>query len=56
MLGGAIVREGSPIPAIVGGLLDENWDNFDFMGITEDGLMFFTGDTDADTSMDEFVA
>ena len=44
MLGGALVREGSPIPAIVGGLLDENWDNFDFMGITEDGLMFFTGE------------
>jgi hypothetical protein len=55
LVGGMIVREASPVPASAGGLLDENWDNFDFMGVNEAGVMFFTGDTDADTSMDEFV-
>jgi hypothetical protein len=54
-LGGSIVREANPIPASIGGLPGENWDNFDNMGITEAGFTFFTGDTDASTSMDEFV-
>jgi len=54
-LGGSIVREASPVPASVGGLPGENWDNFDNMGITEAGVAFFTGDTDASSSQDEFV-
>jgi len=53
--GGSVVREGEPIPTSVGGMLGENWDNFDFMGITEAGDVFFTGDSDADSAVDEFV-
>ena len=55
MAGGSIVREASPVPPGIGGLVGENWDNFDFMGITEAGSYLVTGDTDADTAMDEFV-
>jgi hypothetical protein len=55
MAGGGIVREGSPIPAAVGGLPGENWDNFDYVGVTEDLDYLFTGDTDGDTATDEFV-
>lgn len=54
-LGGALVREGSPLPASVGGLPDENWDNFDFHQINEAGTWMITGDSDTATSMDEFV-
>lgn len=43
------------MPAGIGGLAGENWGNFDFMGITESGSFMFTGDTDADSAMDEFV-
>jgi hypothetical protein len=39
----------------VGGLPGENWDNFDFMGITESGKYLITGDTDGDTGLDEFI-
>jgi hypothetical protein len=53
--GGSVVREASPVPVGIGGLAGENWDNFDFMGITEAGSYLVTGDTDADTSMDEFL-
>jgi len=55
MAGGSIVREASPVPVGIGGLAGENWGNFDFMGITESGSYLVTGDTDADTSMDEFL-
>jgi hypothetical protein len=55
MRAGMVVREGSPVPAAIGGLADENWDNFDYFGITEAGLMLFTGDTNAPSAMDEFV-
>ena len=55
MAGGSIVREASPIPAGIGGLAGESWDNFDFMGITESGGFMVTGDTDADTALDEFL-
>lgn len=55
MAGGSIVREGSPVPAAVGGLAGEDWDNFDSMGIAEDGTWFVTGDTTASTGVDEFV-
>jgi len=55
MLGGSLVQEGTAIPVAVGGNGAENWDNFDFAGITEDGQYFFTGDTDGDTTTDEFI-
>lgn len=55
MFGGSVTREASPVPAGIGGLPGENWDNFDFVGITEAGVTFVTGDTDAATSSDEFV-
>ena len=55
MRGGGVLREAMPVPLAVGGLAGENWDNFDFMGITESGMILVTGDTDAATTMDEFV-
>jgi hypothetical protein len=55
MAGGGLLRENSPVPAGVGGLVDELWDNFDFFGINEAGDFLVTGDTNADSSMDEFV-
>ncbi len=56
MAGGSIIREGSPVPISVGGLVGENYDNFDFLGITESGNYLITGDTDfATTTRDEFV-
>ena len=55
LIDGQLVVEASPVPAAAGGVNGENWDNFDFMGITESGKYFFTGDTDADTSADEFI-
>lgn len=53
--GGGIIREQSPIPAEVGGLPGELYQNFDFVGVTEAGNYFITGNTDADNSEDEFV-
>jgi hypothetical protein len=53
--GGGFVREGLPIPAAVGGIAGENWANFDFMGVTELGRVFFTGDSSAATTVDESV-
>jgi hypothetical protein len=55
MFGGSLTREASPIPAAIGGLPGENWDNFDYVAITETGETFVTGDSDAATSSDEFV-
>ena len=55
MLGGAIVQESFPIPASVGGFAGENWDNFDYMSITEAGNFAFSGDTDGDIATDEFI-
>jgi hypothetical protein len=52
---GAVTREASPVPAAAGGLPGENWDNFDFFGITPTGGYLVTGDTDAATTVDEFV-
>ncbi len=54
-LDGGLVREASTVPASVGGLVGESWDNFDYMGVNEFGDFLFTGDTDAATSEDEFV-
>ncbi len=55
MVDGMAVTEGSPLPESAGGLPGENWDNFDFCGVTEDGQWLLTGDTDGDSAMDEFV-
>lgn len=54
-INGGVVREASPNMAN-GALPGENWDNFDFMGVSNAGDTWFTGDTDAATSEDEFVA
>ena len=55
-LGSDLVGEGELIPAASGGNGVDAWDNFDFLGITEGGTVLFTGDTDGDTSSDEFIA
>lgn len=55
LLGGTLVREGNAVPASVGGLVGEAWDNFDLAGVTEAGAWFFTGDTDASTDVDEII-
>lgn len=34
----------------------DNWDNFDYYGINNSGDYLFTGDTDGDTTTDEFIA
>jgi hypothetical protein len=34
----------------------DNWDNFDSVSINDDGDYLFSGDTDSDTSADEFIA
>lgn len=54
MLGGVLVLEGNPVPAAIGGLAGEEWDNFDSTGVTDSGSWFFTGDT-AGPSNDEIV-
>ena len=52
--GGVLVREGNIIPAAIGG--DENeYQNFDFLGINENQDFLLTGDSDGDFSSDEFV-
>ncbi len=55
LLGGTLVQELNMVPASVGGIASENWDNFDFCGITEAGDYMFTGDTDGTTTLDEFI-
>ena len=53
--GAGILGEGQPVPVAAGGIGGENWDNFDFMGVNENGDYMVTGDTDY-TGFDEFVA
>lgn len=55
MAGGGFLRENSPVPAAVGGLPGELWDNFDFFGVNEAGDYLVTGDTNAASALDEFV-
>lgn len=55
MAGGLPLSENGAVPASIGGLPGELWDNWDYMGVSEDGDWLITGDTNADTSMDEFV-
>ncbi|MCP3919283.1 MAG: hypothetical protein GY711_27405 [bacterium] len=55
LIGGSLVQEGTLLPVSAGGDGVENWDNFDFLGITELGSYFFSGDTDAATDRDEIL-
>jgi hypothetical protein len=55
MVGGSLVREGSPVPAAIGGLAGENWSSFEFCDATECGEWYFTGDTSAAVGEDEFI-
>jgi len=55
MLGGGLAQENQPVPAAIGGLPGELWDNFDYLGITESGQYLMTGDTSADSTMDEYI-
>ena len=55
MVGGALVREGTPVPPAAGGIGGENWDNFDEVDVTESGHVMFVGDTDGDTLTDEIL-
>jgi hypothetical protein len=55
VLGDTLLRELSPVPASVGGIGGEKWDNFDFVGVTESDESFITGDTDGATATDEFI-
>jgi hypothetical protein len=55
VIGGSLVREQTPVPAIAGGLPGENWDNFDHCGVNEAGDVYFTGDTEPSTTNDEII-
>jgi hypothetical protein len=55
LIDGSLVREQSPVPASAGGVGGERWFAFDFMGATEGGQWFFTGDTDAPIAIDEII-
>ena len=50
LVGGALVREGDPVPASIGGLPGEVWDGFPVMACAEDGSYAFfnlaVGNTD----------
>jgi hypothetical protein len=49
--GSLVAREGEPNGSGV-----DNWDNFDFVSINNDGDSLFSGDTDGDVNSDEFIA
>lgn len=53
---GTNLREGNAVPASTPGMVaGESWDNFDDYRTNEAGDYYVTGDTDASTSVDEFV-
>src|SRR5262245_51952531 len=54
-LGGSLVREGTVVPASVGGNGTETWQNFGQYGINDAGTVLITGDTNAGTTVDNFV-
>ncbi|QDU68312.1 hypothetical protein [Engelhardtia mirabilis] len=54
-IGGTLVRELTLMPAALQVDPAEAWDNFDFMGLTDDGSYMFTGDTDGPIATDEIV-
>lgn len=45
-----VAQEGSPT-----GSGSDNWDTFDYVNINNDGNYLFSGDTDGDTTTDEFI-
>ena len=53
--GGSVVREGTAVPASIGGLAGESWETFDFLGVNESGGTLVTGDTNAAAASDEFI-
>lgn len=53
--GGSPVIEGGVVPIAVGGDGVEKWGLFDFFACTDSGSYLITGDTDAATTIDEFV-
>lgn len=55
MAGGSLLREQTVVPIAAGGNGVERWFAFDFMGATESGQWFVSGDTDAPVAIDEFV-
>lgn len=56
LIGGQLVREGSPLPAALQVDPAENWDNFDYFALLDDGTHFFSGDTDLDDlGLDEII-
>ena len=54
MLAGSLVREDQLVPPALGGQA-ENWQRFDYCGITDTGEYMFTGDTTAAVGIDEFI-
>ncbi len=55
VLGGTLLQEDQPVPASVGGVAGENWDNFDYYAINNAGQYAITGDTNGATTDDEFI-
>lgn len=53
---GGVLVEDELVPVEAGGQSGEAWVNFDFAGITEDGLWMITGDTSGPASSDEFLS
>jgi hypothetical protein len=54
-VGGALVREGSPVPVSAGGDGAENWQNFGVYGVNNAGSYMIAGDTSAATTVDHFL-
>ena len=52
---GGLVQENQPVPASIGGLSGELWDNFDSMWVNDAGEVLLTGDTTAATTEDEIL-
>lgn len=53
---GTALREGNPVPAATPGTVaGESWDNFDDWDVNESGKFIVNGDTDSDTTKDEFL-
>ena len=56
LLDGQLVREGSAVPAAIGGRNAETWVNFEEFGINESGRLFIFGDTNTTTGDDFMLA
>ena len=55
LAGGLPMSESGLVPESIGGLPGESWDNWDYLGVNENGDWMVTGDTDAATDQDEFL-